>query len=312
MTISQIWSDHKSGSPPYPEVSYQVLEQGSEKPLNGKPKTKRSLLEKASFVLLCLITLFVGIIMVLFGMKVITGMLNKPSEDQTMTPVTGVSADLTRTTTTLFPPDIKTLKLQINFQTASQLRVKIFDPANARFEPPVEVPKGSKFVSNPQYKVKVTESPFNIVITRASTGATVFDTTGMAPFIFADQFMQIGTRLSSQYLYGLGEHRYGFLQNLTTWRKLVFWNRDDVPRPAQKTGGITYRFTGGIFDFYILLGDSPLSVSTAYSNLIGLPYMPPFWSLGFHICKYGYKNDAEVKSVIARNRQANMPYVSNE
>ncbi|RUS71085.1 hypothetical protein EGW08_021146 [Elysia chlorotica] len=265
----------------------------------------------------------------------------------------GVTADLARTTATLFPPDIETLKLQIDFQTESRLRIKIFDPENARFEPPVDVPSGSQAVTSPQYKVKVTNSPFNIVVTRASTGATVFDTTGMAPFIFADQFLQIGTKLSSQYLYGLGEHRFGFLQNVTTWRKLVFWNRDDVPRVdnngygshpfflnlepnagregvgnahgvlllnsnageaalqpygPDRSGAVTFRFTGGLIDLFVLLGDTPLSVGQLYTQVVGAPYMPPFWSLGFHLCRWGYNSSEGLSAVIKRNRDAAIPY----
>ena len=52
-----------------------------------------------------------------------------------------------------------------------------------------------------------------------------FDSCNMAPLIFADQFIQIGTRLSSPYVYGLGE-RQGSLALDTHWTKIVLWNAD--------------------------------------------------------------------------------------
>ena len=263
----------------------------------------------------------------------------------------GVTASLTRKDSTIFPPDIKTLRLQIDFHTESRLRIKISDPKQARFEPPVEVPTKAAAVAKPQYRVKVTESPFSLIITRVSTNATVFDTTGMAPFIFAQQFLQIGTRLSTHFLYGLGEHRYKFLHRVDTWRKLVFWTHGNVPSEKNgygshpfylnleptspgklpdahgvlllnsnaaeavlqpfgqdKAGALTFRTIGGLLDIFVLLGPSPVSVAAQYTQVVGRPYMPPFWSLGFHLCRWGYRNSTKLQAVIKRNREARMPY----
>ncbi|CAC5405509.1 Probable maltase-glucoamylase 2,Alpha-glucosidase,Sucrase-isomaltase, intestinal,Lysosomal alpha-glucosidase,Probable alpha-glucosidase Os06g0675700,Maltase-glucoamylase, intestinal [Mytilus coruscus] len=37
---------------------------------------------------------------------------------------------------------------------------------------------------------------------------------------------------------------------------------------------------------------------------IGKPLMPPYWSLGFHLCKWGYENLTVVQDVVERNRMA--------
>ena len=56
-----------------------------------------------------------------------------------------------------------------------------------------------------------------------------FDTT-VSPLIFADQFIKISTRLSSPFLYGLGEHRQPLLINVTeSWKRLTFYTRDFPP-----------------------------------------------------------------------------------
>ena len=76
------------------------------------------------------------------------------------------------------------------------------------------------------------------------------------------------------------------------------------PLPA-----ITYRTIGGVLDFYIFLGPTADNVIQQYTAVIGRPMMPPYWSLGFQLCKYGYNSAANLKDVINRNRQLGIPYV---
>ncbi|KAI8796879.1 lysosomal alpha-glucosidase isoform X1 [Biomphalaria glabrata] len=261
----------------------------------------------------------------------------------------GIDATLVRTTSTFFSPDVKTIKLRVDFQNDYRLRVKFYDPSYTRYEVPLDVPTGSSSVLNPLYNVTILKEPFNIIITRVSTGATIFDTTNTAPLIFSDQYLQIATKLATKFLYGLGEHRSSFLQDVNTWKRLVFWNRDDVPKVnnngygthpfflnLESTGGgdahgvfllnsnagevalqpfgsnsagaLTYRFLGGILDFFIVLGPQPINIATQFAEILGQTYFPPFWSLGFHLCKWGYTSDSELREVIERNRNASLPY----
>ncbi|VDO91453.1 unnamed protein product [Schistosoma curassoni] len=75
-----------------------------------------------------------------------------------------------------------------------------------------------------------------------------------------------------------------------------------TPLPA-----ITYRTIGGILDFFVFTGPKPLDVINQYYDLIGHPTIPPYWSLGFHICRYGIKNLDEAKEVLKRNMEAGIP-----
>lgn len=96
----------------------------------------------------------------------------------------------------------------------------------------------------------------------------------------------------------------------TIWSLLSISEVVLQPFGKNDTGAVTYRFLGGILDFYIFMGPEPVSVVSQYINVVGQPYMPPFWSLGFHLCKWGYSSSAGMKQVINRNRKAQIPYVS--
>ena len=45
-------------------------------------------------------------------------------------------------------------------------------------------------------------------------------------------------------------------------------------------------------------------------QLIGRPYMPPYWSLGFQLSRYGYDSLDNLKAAVNRTLQANIPLVS--
>ena len=72
---------------------------------------------------------------------------------------------------------------------------------------------------------------------------------------------------------------------------------------------VTFRTIGGILDFYVFTGDTPDLVVQQYTDVIGKPIMPPYWGLGFHLCRYDYKNSTMMKEVIKRNRAIGIPYV---
>ena len=77
-------------------------------------------------------------------------------------------------------------------------------------------------------------------------------------------------------------------------------------QPAQ----LTYKTIGGVLDFYVFTGPTPASVVQQYLDVVGLPYMPPYWGLGFHLCRWGYGDSDHMKTVIKRMRDYGFPYVS--
>ena len=89
--------------------------------------------------------------------------------------------------------------------------------------------------------------------------------------------------------------------------KLFIFNTDVILQPAP---AITYRTIGGILDFYILLGPEPDTVIQQYTEVIGRTFMPPYWGLGFHLCRWGYGSTVGTRKVVERMRAAGIPQVS--
>lgn len=171
-----------------------------------------------------------------------------------------------------------------------------------------------------------TTSPFSFTIYRNSTGEALFTTASHA-LIFEPQYLRVKTDLpKNPNLYGLGEHTETFClptENLTR----TFWNRDayGVPNGTNLYGDhpiyfehrlsgthgvfllnsngmdikvttddkgstLEYDVIGGVLDFYFLAGSEtdPTEVARQYAEVVGTPAEVPYWSFGFHQCRYGY------------------------
>ncbi|VDN21675.1 unnamed protein product [Cylicostephanus goldi] len=75
-----------------------------------------------------------------------------------------------------------------------------------------------------------------------------------------------------------------------------------APGPA-----LIYRTIGGNLDMYFFPGPTPDEVTQQYLALIGRPFLPAYWGLGFQISRYGYKDLNELIDVTERNVAAGIP-----
>jgi alpha-glucosidase len=156
----------------------------------------------------------------------------------------------------------------------------------------------------------------------------LFTTEGHA-LIYEPQYLRIKTALPpAANIYGLGEHSEHFrLDVVNTTRTL--WARDAYGIPQgtnlygshpvyfeHRAGGthavfllsssgmdvkirsdsagasLEYNVISGVFDFYFLAGSEtdPAEVSRQYAQVVKTPAEVPYWSFGFHQCRYGYQS----------------------
>ncbi|XP_045766526.1 uncharacterized protein LOC123868162 [Maniola jurtina] len=236
-----------------------------------------------------------------------------------------------------YPNEFNTIKLDFNYVSDDVLQIKIFDAEFKRFESPYpEIPMVSGPISHLKYRVQVDSSAVGFKVIRNSDNVTLMDTQNIGGLILSDKFFQISSLLPSDHLYGLGEKQAAFLNDLN-WKTFTLFNRDIAPtenvnlygsqpfylavEPSgqshgvlllntnamdivlQPTPAITYRTLGGMLNFYIFLGPTPQDVVSQYTALIGRPFMPPYWSLGFHLCKYNYGSLNVTREVMEKNRE---------
>lgn len=88
----------------------------------------------------------------------------------------------------------------------------------------------------------------------------------------------------------------------------------DSPTRAQvdvgKSRSDELRYTvaqGDEIDVYLFAGPGPKAVLNRYTELTGRTPLPPYWSLGFHMSRYGYLSEKEVRAVVSRFREGNLP-----
>jgi alpha-glucosidase len=71
---------------------------------------------------------------------------------------------------------------------------------------------------------------------------------------------------------------------------------------------VTWRTLGGTIDMYVYSGPSAEDVIKSYQqSTIGLPAMVPYWSLGFHQCRWGYANWSQLQEVVDNFKAFNLP-----
>ncbi|KAG5336840.1 hypothetical protein C0989_011815 [Termitomyces sp. Mn162] len=189
-----------------------------------------------------------------------------------------------------------------------------------------------------------TDSPFSFSIYRTASHEVLFSTASH-PLIFEPQYLRVKTNLpSNANIYGLGEHTNPFrlpTENTT----LTLWSRDangipvgtnlygnhpvyfehrttgthgvfllnsngmDIKLTNTKGTSLEYNVIGGVLDFYFLAGSAtdPTEVARQYAEIVGTPAEVPYWSFGFHQCRFGYKDFVNVAAVISNYSAADIP-----
>ena len=151
--------------------------------------------------------------------------------------------------------------------------------------------------------------------------------------------MEIGTEASSHYIYGLGERfldsfrkhsgnwtifnrdrgvnidhgtglqTYGYYPFHLQRERNNFFHvsylrnsnaMDVVVEEKDNKTHLTYKVIGGVLDFRFFLGEeSAEETIMKFHYYLGSSAIPPFWSLGFHQCRWGYKNVSDLQQVLS-------------
>ncbi|WCJ19443.1 Alpha-glucosidase [Euphorbia peplus] len=188
--------------------------------------------------------------------------------------------------------------------------------------------------SGSQLIFSYTEDPFTFGVKRKSSGDTLFNSS--AQLVFKDQYLEISTSLPEDAsIYGFGEssreHGIKLYPNdpYTLWTtdfssmnsSIDLYGSHPMYMDMRNVNGqgyahsvlllnsngmdvfytgtsLTYKVIGGVFDFYFFSGPTPLKVVDQYTELVGRPAAMPYWSFGFHQCKWGYHNISIVEDVV--------------
>jgi len=92
----------------------------------------------------------------------------------------------------------------------------------------------------------------------------------------------------------------------------AFWNNPtetyvDIKKPSE---GVSTRWISesGVFDLFLMTGPSPKQAISQFTQIVGTQGMPPLFALGYHQCRWNYKDETDVYQVDAKFEEHAFPY----
>ncbi|KAI9137036.1 glycosyl hydrolases family 31-domain-containing protein [Paraphysoderma sedebokerense] len=224
-------------------------------------------------------------------------------------------------------------------------RVWIGDVEEKRWQVPgvvsYPIPSTRSPPATPEFTFHYHRKPFEFWIERATDKTIIFDTRGYE-FVFEYQYIEITTSIpDNANIFGLGEVIHALRRDPHATRQAMWTLDTATPVDSNLYGAhpfylemrnrsahgvlllnsngmdvvmqnnrITYKIIGGVLDFWFMMGPTPIEVIQQYTELIGRPPLPSYWSFGFHQCRYGYESLDQVKNVVKGFKDANIPLES--
>ncbi|KAL1129226.1 hypothetical protein AAG570_013755 [Ranatra chinensis] len=242
-----------------------------------------------------------------------------------------------------YPKDSVNLVLHIIYIDENTVYIKMNTTGNTKNQNmwPLADDPVPKIGVKSAFDVKIDMNSTGFQVMRKSNGKIIFDTKNLGGFIHTDQFFQISSKLPSKFIYGLGEQRSSFLRDVN-WNTISLFTHDSIPLDnvngygfhpvylCMEGGGlshgvvslnsyptdiilqpgpaITFRTIGGILAFVIFMGPTPIDVVKQYTSVVNQRApIPPYWALGFHLCRFGYKSLADVEKIWNQTVEAGIP-----
>ena len=167
------------------------------------------------------------------------------------------------------------------------------------------------------------EKHFALQVQRNGPHKILFDTI-YSPLLYCENYIEITTLLPNDLIYGLGQspmasfkHNFTFPQKWNIFSKdysnvtldeknwfgsfpfymgldgdsegnaygVLLLNTNPIEIVTNSRPSLTYRILGGDLDLHFFMGPKPEDVIKQLTQYIGKPMLPPFWSLGFHLCR---------------------------
>ena len=187
----------------------------------------------------------------------------------------------------------------------------------------------SKPTKTHEIEFNYTAEPFSFSILRARSDEVLFSTEGHPLIFEPQYIRVKTSLPANSNIYGLGEHTDSFRlptdnHTCTLWSRNAYgvpnstnlYGSHPIYFEHRSTGShgvfllnsngmdikinqdsgaaaasLEYNVIGGVIDFYFLAGSTsdPIEVSRQYAQVVGTPAEVPYWSFGFHQCRYGYK-----------------------
>lgn len=264
---------------------------------------------------------------------------------QTHSDENGLWIELTRNIQLPYPNLFQKVSVQVQYLGENSLRVRFNTTEMNLFVPPVklDLPKHNPRVAR---KYEVTLENNILTVIRNSSKAKIW-TADLNTLVMSEQFSQVYTTINSNLVMGLGEHKDVYEKVVKDNKQYLFFNRDEPPRPGKalyghhtfymnyetnefkkpveansvflynfhpvelimtSKPGLTWRTLGGALDFIINLGPTPMEAIQQHVQIVGRPPLVPYWSLGFHLCRYGFNHINKAKETTERTIQAGIPY----
>ena len=97
----------------------------------------------------------------------------------------------------------------------------------------------------------------------------------------------------------------------------VFWFNPtetfvDVTQSEQTDASATttthWMSESGVVDVFLLPGPNPTALYEQYATLTGTTPLPPMFSLGYHQCRWNYKDEKDVYYVHGKFEELDYPY----
>ena len=195
-------------------------------------------------------------------------------------------------------------------------------------------------VQDAQYTISYTnDAYFKLQVIRKADQKVVLET--MPQIVVAPDFVELGvTREPEDRLFGIGES--SGLKHAVQPGVRTLWAAD-IPsavmgsnlyssfpiftqldaKTGKTHGGLlfnshgmdvaiesnvtTFQTLGGAIDYYAFSGGQSDGIVQSYTRVVGRPMMIPYWTLGFHNCRWGYKSVKEVETVVQSYVDAGIP-----